>query len=53
MDQELKQYLEGMEERLLQQSRELSTLIENVKESMARGNQGRRRSRGPHECTVG
>jgi len=36
MDEELKAYLEGMEQRAKQQSHALSTLIENVKESLER-----------------
>lgn len=36
MDEELKQYLEGMEQRSKQQAHALSTLVENVKESLER-----------------
>lgn len=36
MDEELKMYLEGMEQRAKQQSHALSTLVENVKESLER-----------------
>jgi len=36
MDEELKVYLQGMEQRAKQQSRTLSTLVENVKESLER-----------------
>lgn len=36
MDEELKVYLQGMEQRAKQQSQALSTLVENVKESLER-----------------
>jgi len=40
MDEELKVYLEGMEQRAKQQSQALSTLVESVKESLERDIQG-------------
>jgi len=40
MDEELRLYLEGMEQRAKQQFRELSTLVEHAKESLEREIQG-------------